>query len=305
MLSKDTPVTTVFFVWDDDGDADTIVDAVVVAADAHHAQVERIKATAAENAAAENEALNDSIAAALAAAVAKTDAAAAAFIAEEEVEACVVRTRHLANKLTTDAKVKVAAQKKTMVLEHKRAVAATESETAQRNLREAADRDAERDRKLREQRKTVVLRVLPVLSVQSVPHVLNVCPIPHAVLLLPRASPSSLRARRPTPTPRSRTDTPSSCPASASCPCPPLLLSSAASPTDVLLFGEFDEDTQHLTSCPEPARCSLCCERRATHMYLPCRHVCVCRDCAAACPWVCMTCDVTPEMVMHVHSMPK
>ena len=300
MLPNYTPPTPVLFVCTEDADADTIADAVVAAADAHYAQVERVKTTAAEKAAAETEALNASIAAALAAAVAKADAAAAALIAEEEVEACVLRTRHLANKLAADAKVKLAAQKKTAALEHKRAVAAAESETAQRNLRETADRDAERDRKLREQRKAAVL---PVLPVQSVPHVLNVLPY------TARGAPASSRFTELFARKKAAADAAFShgyalfMSRFSLVPVP--TAASSTSTTDVLLFGEFDEATQHLTSCPDAARCSLCCERRATHMYLPCRHVCVCRDCAAACPWVCMTCDVTPEMVMHVHSMPK
>jgi len=296
MLPNDTLPTPVLFVCTEDGDADTIADAVVAAADAHYAQVERVKTTAAEKAAAENEALNASIAAALAAAVAKADAAAAALIAEEEAEAYAMRTRNLASKLAADAKAKLAAHNKTVALVHKRAVAAAESARAQQNLRESADRDAQRDRKLHQQRKAASL-----LPVQSVPHVLNV--LPYTARLPPAASRfTELFARK-----KAAADVAfrhgyalfmsrfSLVPTA----------SSTASTTDMLLFGEFDEDTHQISVCPDAARCSLCCERRATHMYVPCGHVCVCRDCAAACPWVCIACDVAPEMVLLLHGMPK
>lgn len=272
MLPNDMPV---LFVCAEDGDADNI---------------------AAEKAAAENEALNDSIAAALAAAVAKADAAAAALIAEEEAQAHAMRTRDCARKLAADTKAKLAAHNKTVALVHKRAVAAAESARAQQQLRESADRDSERDRKLREQRKAASL-----LPVHSTPHVLNV--LPYKARDAPAASRfTELFARK-----KAAADEAfrhgyalymsrfSLVPTA----------SSTASTTDMLLFGEFDEATQRLTSCPDAARCSLCCERRATHMYVPCGHVCVCRDCAAACPWVCIACDVPPEMVMLLHGMPK
>jgi hypothetical protein len=256
----------------------------------------RIKTTAAEKASVETEALNSSIPAALVAAVAKADAAATALIVEEEAEAYAMRTRNLTSKLAADAKAKLAAHNKTVALVHNRAVAAAESTRAQQQLRESADRDAQSDRKLHQQRKAASL-----LPVHSTPHVLNV--LPYTARDAPAASRfTELFARK-----KAAADVAfrhgyalfmsrfSLVPTA----------SSTTSPTDVLLFGEFDEDTQHLTSCPDSTRCSLCCERRATHMYVPCGHVCVCRDCAAACPWVCIACDVAPEMVLLLHGMPK
>jgi hypothetical protein len=211
-----------------------------------------------------------------------------------------MRTRNLASKLAADAKAKLAAHNKSVALVQKRAVAAAESARAQQQLRESADRDAQRDRKLHEQRKAASL-----LPIHSTPHVLNV--LPYTARLAPAASRfTELFARK-----KAAADTAfrhgyalfmsrfSLVPTASS------TASSTASTTDMLLFGEFDEATQQLISCAESARCSLCCERRATHMYVPCGHVCVCRDCAAACPWVCIACDVAPEMVLLLHGMPK
>ena len=278
----------VFVSVDDDADAATVAAAVVSAADAHYEEVDRIAAQA--EAAAEHELL--------AAAIAKADAAANALIAEEEVEASIKRERDRASKLAADTKAKLAAHNKTVALVHKRAVAAAESARAQQELREAADRDAQRHRKLREQRKAAAL--LPVPHVQSMPHVLHV---------LPSNSPdrrvssrfTELFARK-----KAAAD-------AAFLHGYALYMSrfslvpvcNPVKPDSALLFGEFDEATHQLTSCPDAARCSLCCERRATHMYVPCGHVCVCRDCAAASPWVCMTCDVPPKMVLLLHGMPK
>lgn len=273
--SPTPPMPVVFVCVDDDADAATVAAAVVSAADAHYEEVDRIAAQA--EAAAEHESL--------AAAIAKADAAANALIAEEEVEASIKRERNLANKLAADAKAKLAAHKRTVALVHKRAVAAAESARAQQQLREAADRDSQRDRKLREQRKAAAL-----------------LPVPH---VLPSNSPDRRVSSRFTELFARKKAA-----ADAAFLHGYALYMSRFSlvpvpATDALLFGEFDEATQQLTSCPQPARCSLCCERRATHMYVPCGHVCVCRDCAAASPWVCMTCDVPPDMVLLLHGMPK
>lgn len=271
----------VFVSVDDDADAATVAAAVASAADAHYAEVDRIIAEA--ESAAEHKLL--------AAAVAKADAAAAALIAEEEAEACIRRERDSANKLAADAKAKLAAHNKTVALVHKRAVAAAESARAQQQLREAADCDSQRDRKLREQRKAASF-----MPVHSTPHVLNV--LPYKARDAPAASRfTELFARKKAAADEAfRHGYALFMSRFSLVPVPA---------TDVLLFGEFDEATQQLTACPEETRCSLCCERRATHMYVPCGHVCVCRDCAAACPWVCMACDAPPDMVLLLHGMPK
>ena len=158
MLPKATPPTSptsptsppsVFFVCvDDDADFDTVAAAVVSVTDTHYAEVDRIAAQAA--AAAENEGVNESITAALAAVITKTDDAESALISEEDVKACVMPARDLATKLAADAKAKLPVQNKAVALEHMRAAAATQTARAQQQTHESADRDAESDRKLRE-----------------------------------------------------------------------------------------------------------------------------------------------------------
>ena len=291
-----TPPTPVVVVYvDDDDDVNAVRAAVFSAADAHYAEMDRIAAAAAEQVAAEkaaktaadNQALNDSIAAALAAAVAKADAVAAALIAEEEVDACIRRERERAGRLAADAKAKLAAQNRAAAAEQRRAAAAAQAAEAQQLAREAADRDSERDRKLHQQRN--VEAVLPVLPMNRRER---------------RASLRCASSRFTELFARKKADADAAFWHGYGVYMSRFSLVPVPA-TDVLLFGEFDEATQQLAACAPETRCRLCCERRATHMYVPCGHVCVCRDCAAACPWVCMTCDVAPEMVLLLHGMPK
>jgi hypothetical protein len=286
-----TPAIVVY-VKDDD-DVETVKSAVLSAADAHYAAADRIAAAAAEQAAAEkakaaadNQALNDSIAAALAAAVAKADAVAAALIAEEEVDACIRRERQRAGRLAGEARAKVAAQNKAAAAEQRRVVKAEKAAQAQQLAREAADRDSARDRKLHEQRNDEV--VLPILQNRRERR---------AALRCTSSRFTELFARN-------KADADAAFWHGYSVYMSRFSLVPVPA-TDVLLFGEFDEATQQLAVCVPEARCRLCCERRATHMYVPCGHVCVCHACAAACPWVCVACDVAPDMVLLLHGMPK
>ena len=292
------PAPVVVVYVEDDDDVDAVRAAVFSAADAHYAAADRIAAAAAEQAAvekaakaaADNKALNDSIAAALAAAVAKADAVAAALIAEEEVDACIRRERERAGRLEKETKAKLAAQNKAAALEQRRVAEAEKAAQAQQLAREAADRDSARARKLHEQRN--VEPVLPVLPNRKQRRAALRCTSSRFTELFARKKADADAAfwhgygvymSRFSLVPERI----------------------AGKAGDVLLFGEFDEATQQLAACPEETRCRLCCERRATHMYVPCGHVCVCRDCAAACPWVCIACDVAPEMVLLLHGMPK
>lgn len=69
-----------------------------------------------------------------------------------------------------------------------------------------------------------------------------------------------------------------------------------------LVVGETDEKGT-LVACGEVDRCARCFEKRATHMYVPCGHLCVCRDCAASCDGglACAGCTVTPTTAIFVH----
>ena len=300
MQSSSTPPAPVVFVYvDDDDDVDSVEAAILSAADAHYAAADRIAAAAAAQvaaefvaaqkaakAAADNKGLNDSIAGALAAAVAKADAVAAALIAEEEVDACIRRERERAGRLEKETKAKLAAQNKAAALEQRRVSEAEKAAQAQQLAREAADRDSARDRKLHEQRN--VEPVLPVLPNRKQRR---------AALRCTSSRFSELFARK-------KADADAAFWHGYSVYMSRFSLVPVPA-TDLLLFGEFDEATQQLAVCAPEARCRLCCERRATHMYVPCGHVCVCHACAAACPWVCVACDVAPEMVLLLRGMPK
>ena len=69
---------------------------------------------------------------------------------------------------------------------------------------------------------------------------------------------------------------------------------------EVLVVGDLDSGGA-LVECGEDARCRVCDERRATHMYVPCGNLCVCGDYTTAWGRSCAGCHAEAELAVYVH----
>ena len=229
-------------------------------------------------------------------AVRRADEVARALLAEEETEAAAHKTA----KVVEDEARRLAARNKTLALENKQRVAAEKRALAEQQAREAA----EAKRLARTARKTGTSTAPCTLAAPAAP----------ADPAAP-APPSTTVAQAPAPFEPQETSGFSKIFATveqrrqlAFCAGYDLFMSRfGLVPTDsargkVLVVGETD-DSGKLVACSESDRCACCFEKRATHMYVPCGHLCVCRDCAAHCAsgLECPGCTVTPTMTVFVH----